>query len=232
MLLFWQTAFYQPLFNLLVFVYGLVGDMGIAIIVLTVLLKLIMYPLSQKTLKSQLALQKLQPQVAKLRQQYSGDKQKISRELMALYSREKVSPFSSCLPLIIQLPFLIALYQVFLSGLESSDLNLIYGFIANPGHLADTFLGIWSLAKPNWIIAVITGLTQYWQAKMIIPNQSTTKIMGDDLAANMSKQALYIMPVITIIFGLSLPAGLMLYWLVNTLLTIGQQYLTIKKHAA
>ncbi|MBI5733611.1 MAG: membrane protein insertase YidC [Candidatus Kerfeldbacteria bacterium] len=226
----WQTLFYQPLFNLLVLVYGWVGDMGVAIIILTILLKLILYPLSRQSLKSQLALQKLQPQVNELKKRYQEDKPKLSREMMALYQQEKISPFSSCLPLLIQLPFLIALYQVFLSGLESGSLNLLYGFINNPGHLNSSFLGVWLLNKPNWLLAIITGATQFWQTKMLLPKGSGPAAAGD-MAASMNKQMLYLMPILTVIFGLRLPAGLMLYWLVNTLLTIGQQYLTIKSHA-
>lgn len=228
----WQIIFYQPLFNLLILVYGWIGDMGVAIIILTILLKLVFYPLSRQSLKSQLALQKLQPQMAELKEKHKTDKEKLSRELMALYKREKVSPFSSCLPLLIQLPFLIAIYQVFRSGLESGHLNLLYSFVSNPGHLADTFLGILSLAKPNWVLAIVTGAVQYWQTKMIIPStqsKNPAPIKSSDIASQMNKQALYLMPILTVIFGLQLPAGLMLYWLVNTLLTIGQQYLTIKK---
>lgn len=186
-----------------------------------------------QSLKSQLALQKLQPQMAELKEKYKTDKERLSRELMALYKREKVSPFSSCLPLLIQLPFLIAIYQVFRSGLESGQLDLLYNFISNPGHLADTFLGILSLAKPNWLLAIVTGAVQYWQTKMIIPSaqsKNSALIKSSDIATQMNKQALYLMPILTVIFGLQLPAGLMLYWLVNTLLTIGQQYLTIKKN--
>ncbi len=227
----WQTLFYQPLFNLLVLVYGLVGDMGVAIIILTVLLKLILYPLSRQSLKSQLALQKLQPQVNELKKRYQEDKQKLSRAMMALYQQEKISPFSSCLPLLIQLPFLIALYQVFRSGLESGSLNLLYGFINNPGHLSSSLLGVWLLNQPSWILAVVTGAAQFWQTKMLLPAH-TGPVASGDMAASMNKQMLYLMPVLTVIFGFRLPAGLMLYWLVNTLLTIGQQYLTIKRHAA
>lgn len=226
----WQTLFYQPLFNLLVLVYGWVGDMGVAIIILTVLLKLVLYPLSRQSLKSQLALQKLQPQVNELKKRYQEDKPKLSREMMALYQKEKISPFSSCLPLLIQLPFLIALYQVFRSGLESGSLNLLYGFINNPGHLNSSLLGLWLLNQPSWLLAIITGAAQFWQTKMLLP-QSPGPAASGDMAASMNKQMLYLMPILTVIFGFRLPAGLMLYWLVNTLLTIGQQYLTIKHHA-
>ncbi|MBU1039096.1 YidC/Oxa1 family membrane protein insertase [Patescibacteria group bacterium] len=230
---FWQTFFYGPLFNLLVFIYNQVGDLGLAIIILTILLKIILYPLSRRSLQSQKALQQLQPKVEELKRKNKGNKEAMSRELMALYQQEKVSPFSSCLPLLIQLPFLFALYSVFGSGLSTNDFSGLYSFVANPGAISDLFLGFWSLGKPNIILAVITGLSQYWQAKMLMstkPAISGEASKDEGLAASINKQALYIMPVMTMVFGFTLPAGLILYWLMNTLITIGQQYLTFTKN--
>ncbi|MFZ5391460.1 MAG: YidC/Oxa1 family membrane protein insertase [Patescibacteria group bacterium] len=229
----WQTIFYKPLFNLLIFIYNQVGDLGLAIIILTILLKLILYPLSRQSLRSQRALQQLQPKVEEIKKKYKDNKEKMSRELMALYQQEKVSPFSSCLPLLIQLPFLFALYSVFRSGLSTNDFVGLYGFVANPGAISDLFLGFWGLAKPNIILAIVTGAFQYWQAKMLI--SSKPAVLGqaskdEGLAASMNKQALYIMPIMTMVFGFTLPAGLMLYWLTNTVITIIQQYLTFAKH--
>ncbi|HAO81111.1 MAG TPA: hypothetical protein DEA87_01405 [Candidatus Veblenbacteria bacterium] len=230
----WQTIFYQPLLNLLVFIYNLVGgDMGIAIIVLTVLIKLILWPLSQQTLKSQKAMQRLQPQVAEIKAKYKDQKDKLAQELMQLYQRERVSPLSSCLPLIIQLPFLIALFQVFRSGLNSGSLEWLYPFITNPGHLNDTLFGFWHLAGRSIPLAVITGAAQFWQTKMLITTKPPVAVPGsqdENMAAMMNKQMKYMLPAMTVVFGFTLPGGLMLYWLVNTLLTIGQQYLTFKKH--
>ena len=230
----WQTIFYQPLLNLLVWIYNLVGgDMGLAIIVLTVVIKLALYPFSQQSLKSQRALQKLQPQVEELKKRLKDQKDKMAQELMRLYQRERVSPLSSCLPLLIQLPFLIALFQVFRSGLNSGSLEWLYPFIANPGHLNDTLFGMWHLAGRSIPLAIVTGLVQYWQTKMLITTRPPVAVPGsqdENLASMMNKQAKYMMPAMTVVFGFTLPGGLMLYWFVNTVLTIGQQYLTFKKH--
>ncbi len=229
----WHTIFYQPLFNLLVWIYNLVGgDMGIAIIVLTVFIKLLLYPLSQQSLRSQRALQKLQPQVEELKKKFKDQKDKLAQELMQLYQREKVSPLSSCLPILVQLPFLIALFQVFRSGLNSTSLEMLYPFVTNPEHLNDTIFGLWNLAQRSIPLAIITGLAQYWQTKMLITTQPPAAVPGsqdENLTSMMNKQMKFMLPVMTVVFGFTLPGGLMLYWLVNTLLTIGQQYLTFKK---
>jgi YidC/Oxa1 family membrane protein insertase len=230
----WDLILYQPLLNLLVAIYNLVGgDMGLAIIVLTILLKILLYPLSQRALKSQRALQKLQPKVEALKAKYKDQKDKLAQELMGLYKQEKVSPMSSCLPLLIQLPFLIALYQVFRNGLNSSSLEMLYPFIHNPGYLADTFLGWWHLAQASWPLGLLTAAAQYWQSKMLTASTPTIKPAdGQDggLAAAMNKQMLYVLPGMTFFFSLTLPGGLILYWLANTILTIGQQYIVFRRH--
>lgn len=230
----WTTVFYQPLFNLLVAIYNLVGgDMGLAIIGLTCLIKLVLYPLSRSSLKSQRALQELQPKVEELKTKFKDSKEKLAQELMRLYQQEKVSPLSSCLPLLIQLPFLIALYQVFGSGLRSGDVSLVYPFIYNPGHLSDLMFGMFSLSRPSWVLALVTAATQYWQAKMLVtkrPPIATPAAKDETMVAAMNKQALYVMPVLTLVFGLSLPSGLILYWLVNIIFTVVQQYLTFRHH--
>lgn len=231
---FWRVIFYQPILNLLVGIYHVVGDMGIAIVLLTLLFKLVLYPLSRQALKSQRALQLLQPKVEELKVKYKDQKDVMSRELMALYQREKVSPFSSCLPLLVQLPLLIALYRVFMSGLNSGSLDLLYSFIPNPGHLSSITLGIWDLTKHSIVLAVLAGAAQYWQSKMLVRTPPAVKTPGakdEGMMASMNKQMLYMMPVITIIFGSRLPSGLVLYWLVNILFTVGQQYLAFRSHA-
>ena len=222
---------YRPIFNLLVFLYNIVPghDFGVSIILLTVLLKLILYPVTSKTLSAQRQMQRLQPQVAKLQQQYKGQKEQLSRELMALYQREKVNPFSSCLPLLIQLPFLIAVYQVFINGLRSSDsLQALYPFVNNPGQLNAVAFGFLNLAQPNLVLAFLAGAAQFWQAKLAEVRRPAVHGGGakdEDMAAAMSKQMLYMMPALTVFISASLPAGLSLYWVAITLLTVGQQYL-------
>src|SRR3989339_752854 len=146
---------YQPILNALVFIYNFTpyNDLGLAIIVMTILIKLIFYPFSLKAIKSQKALQDIQPKIEALKSQYKNQKEKLGQEMMKLYKEEKVSPFSSCLPLLIQLPFLIAVYEVFRTGLAKSALDL-YPFIFNPGQLNPIAFGFLDLAKPQIVLAL------------------------------------------------------------------------------
>ncbi len=154
-------------------------------------------------------------------------KEELGRALMELYKKEKVNPLSSCLPLLIQLPFLVAVYHVFSRGLNSDSLELLYPFISNPGQLNPVSFGFFNLIQPNIFLAILTGLAQFWQSKMLVSKKQPTvpSAKDEDMMAAMNKQMLYFMPIITVVIGASLPAGLILYWLVTTLLTILQQQL-------
>ncbi len=226
------TIFYQPILNLLVFLYNTVSfhDLGLAIIFLTIVLKLALWPLGRSAIKSQKALQDLQPKIDDLKRLHGSDKAALSRATMDMYKSNKVNPFSSCLPLLIQLPFLIAVYRVFSDGVNSK-LNYVYGFIAKPEAIQLISFGFLDLGKPNIVLAVLAGLAQFWQAKMMVTKQPTVKTPGskdESMAAIMNKQMLYFMPAITIFIGISLPGGLTLYWFVLTLATVAQQLLTFK----
>lgn len=227
------TIFYQPILNLLVFLYNTIAfqDLGIAIILLTVVIKLVFWPLGRQAIKSQKSLQDLQPKIEGLKKQYANDRVGLSQATMALYKESKVNPFSSCLPLLIQLPFLWAVYRVFAAGLNN-NLSLVYSFIHKPEMMNIISIGFLNLANRNIPLAVLAGLAQFWQAKMMMTKQPITNIPGakdESMAAIMNKQMLYFMPVITIFIGISLPGGLTLYWFVFTLLTSLQQVLTFKK---
>lgn len=227
------AVFYQPILNLLVFLYNTVSfhDLGIAIILLTVVIKLVLWPLGRSSIKSQKALQDLQPKLEELKKKYSDDKARLSQETMQLYKENKVNPFSSCLPLLIQLPFLLAVYRVFRDGV-SNKLDLVYSFIPRPEVINTISFGFLNLAKPNVYLAVLAGLAQFVQGKMMItkkPEVNTPGSKDESMAAIMNKQMLYFMPAITIFIGISLPGGLTLYWLVLTLITALQQYITFRK---
>jgi len=227
------TVFYQPILNLLVFLYNTVsfGDFGIAIILLTVVIKLVFWPLGRQAIKSQKSLQDLQPKIEGLKKQYAGDKAGLSKATMDMYKENKVNPFSSCLPLLVQLPFLWAVYRVFSNGVNNK-LDLVYSFISRPEAINTIFLGFVDLAKPNIYLAVLAGLAQFIQAKMLITKKPAIKSEGskdESMAAIMNKQMLYFMPAITIFIGISLPGGLTLYWFVLTALTALQQFVTFYK---
>ena len=223
------TILYQPLFNLLIFFYNLVPgqDLGVAIILLTVVIKLILYPFSRQTIRGQKSMQRLQPKIEALKKEYANDREKQAQEMIKLYKEEKVNPLSSCLPLLIQLPFLIAVYQVFIHGINSDSLNLLYPFISNPGQLHTVSLGIVDLAKASWILAVLAGAAQFFQNRMLSTKRPPKNMPGakdENMMAIMNQQMLYVMPVLTVLIGIRLPSGLVLYWFVLTALTVLQQY--------
>ncbi|MFA5000543.1 MAG: YidC/Oxa1 family membrane protein insertase [Patescibacteria group bacterium] len=230
---FFTSVFYQPILNLLVFLYNTISfqDLGVAIILLTAVIKLVFWPLGRSSIKSQKALQELQPKLEELKKQYGKDKAGLSQATMALYKENKVNPFSSCLPLLIQLPFLIAVYRVFRDGVDNK-LELVYSFIGRPEVLNVISFGFLDLSKRSIVLAVLAGLAQFWQAKMLSRKKPAVVSPGskdESMTAIMNKQMLYFMPAITIFIGLSLPAGLTLYWFVLTLFTALQQVVTFKK---
>ncbi len=227
------SIFYQPILNLLILLYNTIAfqDLGIAIIVLTIIIRLVFWPLSKSSIKSQKALQDLQPKINELKNKYKDDKVELSRATMDLYKENQVNPFSSCLPLLIQLPFLFAVYRVFRDGLNNK-LDLVYSFIAKPATINALSLGFLDLSKPNIYLAVLAGLAQFWQAKMMVttkPSINTPGSKDESMTAIMNKQMLYFMPAITVFIGLSLPGGLTLYWFVLTFLTALQQVITFHK---
>ena len=229
-----NAIFYQPILNLLVFLYNIIPghDIGLAIIIMTVIIKLILLPLSKQSIKSQKSLQELQPKIDEIKKKYADNKEEQGRAMMQLYKQEKVNPFSSCLPLLIQLPFLWAVFMVFRDGLSGQSLNLVYSFIYQPEVINTISLGFINLAKPNIILAILAGLAQFWQAKMMITKRPDVRGSGakdEDMMAIMNKQMLYIMPALTVFIGLSFPGGLALYWLITTLLTALQQLYLFKK---
>lgn len=231
------AIFYQPILNLLVGIYNIIPghDLGIAIVILTVIIKIALLPLAHKSLKSQKALQILQPKIKEIQTKYKEDKQRMTIELMELYKREKVSPFSSFLPLLIQLPILIALYRVLIKGLGEEKLSGLYSFIYNPEHLNNVSFGILNLGEKNLVLAVFAGVAQFIQSKMFSqkqPPKEVSKKAGakdEAMLSIMNKQMLYFMPAFTVFIGATLPAGLTLYWFLSTVLMIIHQYIFFRK---
>jgi YidC/Oxa1 family membrane protein insertase len=239
MLAFFHTIIYQPLYNILIFLYNVVPgkDFGVSIILITLLIRTILIPLYKKQIDSQKKMQDLQPKIKALQEKTKGNKEQQTKQLMELYKEHKTNPFSGCLPLIVQLVFLIAIYQVLIrissNGL-AVDPSQLYSFVANPGKINQFFISLVDLTKPNIIIAALAAIAQYFQTKMLMqsqpqPEKKKTDDSKPDLAQMMSKQMLYLGPFLTLFIGIRFPAGLALYWLVGTLFMLIQQILIEKK---
>ncbi len=231
MIFLFNEILYKPLFNALIFLYNYLsfGDLGIAIILLTIVIRLVLFPLFYKGAKDQAILQRLAPRIKEIQTNHKDDKEKQTKAMMDLYREHKVSPFSGFLLLIIQLPVLIALYQVFLSGFSTDALNILYPFISAPTELNHFFLGLIDLSKRNIIIALAAGLAQYFQAKLSMP-QNNRSLKDLSPAERMGRQMLYLGPILTFVFlyFLNLPSAVGLYWLTTSLFSAIQQIMINK----
>lgn len=237
----YYTVLYEPIFNAMIWLYDVLpfNDMGVAIILLTLAIKVVLFWPSLSALKSQKKLQETQPKIAEIREKYKDNKEELGKHLMEFYKVNKVNPFSSCLPLIIQLPILIALYRAFFHGLQldpatgllqADQITHLYGYLQDvytTRTIDPTFFGLVDLAKThNIIFAVLAGLAAFFQTKTLQAKRAAVKTPGskdEDLAASVNKQMMYLMPVLTVVFGYQFPAGVTLYWLVSTLFSLGQQ---------
>lgn len=210
--------FVYPIFNLLVILYNALGDMGLAIIALTIIIRILLLPLANKAFRSQRRLQALQPELKKLQEKHKDDREKLAQELMAFYKREGVSPASSCLPVLIQIPVLITLFAVFkdiVSG-NSNYINHLYSFVSRPDTLDPSFLGWIDLSQRDvLVLPLIAAMLQFIQSRMLMPKDVSTPAIN--------KQMMYIFPFLTFIFASSLPAALPLYWAAQSLFQIVQQ---------
>lgn len=239
---FFNTVLYEPLFNGLIYIYDVLPwkDLGIAIIILTLIIKFLLYFPSRSSIKAQKTLQETQPKLDAIKAKYKDNREEMGKQLMNFYKENKVNPFSSCLPLLIQLPILIALYRVFFGGLTTdaesgilvaNQVQHLYGYLESTYSstpINTMFLGFVDLAaKNNYILALLAGALQFWQGKMMMrkkPEINTKGSLDEGKAAAMNRQMMYLMPAITVIFGIQFPAGLTLYWTVSTLFQVIQQY--------
>lgn len=232
-----NAVLYQPLFNALVFLYDYLPgrDFGIAVILLTVLIRIVLYPSMVKSLKSQKALAELQPKIKKIQEEFKNDRERQAKETVALYQKEKISPFGGCLPLFIQLPILIALYRVFWKGFEANELNNLYSFVPRPEQIDPNFLGgMINLAVPSLLLAVLAGVGQFlqtWYQNRLNPKvpAGSGKGAADQFSGMMQKQMLYFFPIFTVFILWKLPAAIGLYWITTSLFSVAQQYLVFKK---
>lgn len=232
-----NTIVFIPLTNALVFLTSLLwGNIGLAVIALTILIKIVLLPLSYAQTKSQIAIKKIQPHIDEIKKN-TPDKTEQSKKIMELYKEHNTNPLSGCLPLIIQLPIIIALYNVFLQG-AAVDQSVLYSFVHAPEHISNFFLGI-NMTSKSLLIAVIAGVSQYFQLKLSPSMQDspkssedTEKSMETAMAENMQKMMKYTLPIMITVFAAIVPAAVALYWVVTNIFQIIQEWWINKKIAA
>lgn len=222
----WELVLLQPLINILIAIsHYMLNNFGITIIILTLVIRFILLPLTLKQLRSSKKMQDLQPQLVELQKKYAKDKQKLAQEQMKLYKESGVNAAGCALTMIIQFPIWIALYQAIIAALAFNPealLNLsryLYSWAVPLAQLPfnASFLGV-NLAVGNPILAILVGITMWVQQKMVTPTNQ------DPRTAQQSQMMLWMMPLIFTFFSFSFPAGLAVYWLVSNLFSIVVQY--------
>lgn len=228
---FWVNVFYRPIFNTLILLISIMPghSLGWGIILLTLIIKLILLGPNHKALKAQKQMQKVQPQLDALKIKYKDDPQKLARETMEVWKKYKVSPMSSCLPILIQFPVLIALFYVVKAGLGNINPDLLYSTLGDFDlhAVSPTFLGIIDLTKLNVIVLpIIVGGLQFLQMRLTLAKSKSmvpAKKDGPNPMPMMNNMMQYFMPLMIAFFTASLPAAVGFYWGTSTLFGIGQQ---------
>ncbi len=231
----WFLIFYQPIYNALFFLISVVpwGDVGIAVILLTVIVKLILFPLAKKSIVSQVKLKSLEADIQKIKES-GASKEEQAKKTFELYKINKVNPLSGCLIVIIQLPIIFALYKVFLQALNLDESSL-YSFVHFPEVINSHFLGLIDMHEKSLVLALIAGITQFFQMKLITPPAKKTSgdagkpSFKDELAKSMNMQMKYFLPVFITIVAYQVSSAAALYWATSNLFTIGQEMIVRRK---
>jgi YidC/Oxa1 family membrane protein insertase len=222
----WNTILYQPLLNALAFLVSIIpgGDVGIAVILLTILVKIILFPLSQKSIESQAEMNILAPEINKIKAS-GASKEEQAKQTFDLYKKHNTNPFSGCLLVLIQIPVIFALYYVFFKGINFES-GLLYSFIKVPSEINMIFLGFIDITKKSLILAILAGLSQYLQA-YFMPKPAVSSGNGtsfsESFAKSMSMQMKYVFPFIVAFIAYSISGAVALYWIISNLFMVGQQ---------
>ncbi|MBU6141794.1 membrane protein insertase YidC [Patescibacteria group bacterium] len=218
-----QAIFYTPFLNALIVFYNTIAfhDLGVAIILLTLAIRIAFMPLFYKGARNQTLIQKLQPDIKKIQHQHKDDKEKQAQAMMELYRQHNVNPFSGFLMLLVQLPVLIGLYRVFLQKITPESLTLLYSFVAVPQQINATFLHLLNLQNPSILMVILAAAAQYVQGRLALPKLEKGQELST--ADQMTRQMIFIGPVITVVILGTLPSAIGLYWVVTSVFTAGQQ---------
>jgi YidC/Oxa1 family membrane protein insertase len=227
-----------PLFNLLILIYAVlpVKDLGVAIIILTIIIRLLIGPLVKRQLHHQKAMNDLKPELKKVKEKAKGDKQKESQLMVELFKEKKINPFSSIGLTLLQFPILLTLFFVLNRVLDPSNystisyefvrnLDAIQAIITDPSHFNPTFLGLVHMSEPSLVLAALAGLGQFIQTKQLMPQNTFGAKPGAKAGFNMT----LIFPIVTVVIAARLPAALALYWFVSSAVALIQQQSVLKQ---
>ncbi|OGZ45099.1 MAG: hypothetical protein A3J54_04455 [Candidatus Ryanbacteria bacterium RIFCSPHIGHO2_02_FULL_45_13b] len=228
-----NEIFFRPLLNILVCFTGILPfhDLGLAVIILTILVRLVLFPFTHHSLKSQIKMRSLEPEIARIRDDHKDNKEEQARRTMALYKEHGINPFSGCVMLLVQLPLLIGLYRVFLVGVDEMG-GYVYSFVSLPTSIHTLFLGVIDLMEVSIFLAILSGLTQFIQMKLSVPASSLGNQQKTDISNMMTTQMTYVMPMIIFVIGLQFAAAVSLYWTTMNIFAIIHEMIVRKKAEA
>lgn len=228
----WTNLFYQPIYNALIFIIDHItfGDVGFAVIILTIIVKLVLFPLSKKSIRSQFLMKKIEPMLKKIKEDYPN-KEEQAKKTFELYKQYKVNPFSGCLVLIIQLPVIFALYYAFYKGLAIGT-DPLYSFVSMSTNLHTMFLGVIDIHGKSLVLAILAGISQFIQGQMMFAKkpkadktvESKPKTFQEQMSDSMSMNVRYILPIFITFIAYKISAAVALYWITSNIFTIAQEW--------
>jgi YidC/Oxa1 family membrane protein insertase len=236
----YHTLIATPLYNGLIFLMDIIPwvDAGVAVVLFTIVVRLILFPLSKKAVTAQIRMKEIEPELNKIKEQYKDDRQLQAVKMMELYKSKKFNPFSSILLLFIQLPILFALYSIFVnSGLPSVNAEKLYSFVSIP-HVDMNFLGLVDIAGPSIILSLIAAASQFFQLHYSVSASpkptnidKTKQPNAQDIANQMTRNMKYIFPVIVFLISYKISAAIAIYWSISSLFTLAQELYIRHKYA-
>ncbi len=236
----WNTIFYEPIYNALVFAINNItfGDVGFAIIFITIIVKFILFPLTKKSIKSQILMKKIEPELKSIKKDFPN-KEEQAKKTFELYKKYGVNPFSGCLVVLLQLPVIFALYYVFYQGLDLSN-GPLYSFIQSPININNNFLGLVDIHSKSMTLAVLAGVSQFIQGYLATPIKSKTKETQKDkkeepktfqeqMSDSMQLNIKYFLPIFIAFIAYQISAAVALYWITSNIFTIAQEWYVRRK---
>jgi YidC/Oxa1 family membrane protein insertase len=219
---------YTPLYNGLVGLSDLLPflDAGLIIILFTIIVKLVLFPISKKAVRTQAMMKLVEPELNAIKEKYKNDKQAQALQVMNFYKAKQINPFSSIFLLFIQLPIIFALYKIFYTGFSPVDTSILYSFITAPASINMVFIGLIDVASKSWIMALVAAVSQFFQIRYsmpVLPPKKDKPTFSEDFARNMQVQMKYIFPVMIFFISYHVAAALALYWTTSNIFMIGQE---------
>ena len=228
MIAFFKTTIYIPLYNFLIFLLNIDWlDAGLAAVVLTILVKFVLYPLSKKASLTQIKMKEKDGELQAIKKKYK-DRQEQALKVMEFYRGNKINPFGSILTLLIQMPIIISLYYIFLrSGLPDVDASLLYSFVKAPESVSMVFLGFLDVSQKSILLAGLAGISSFWQMHLSAPSKflpAGAPLNKENFPQMMAKQMKYTMPIVVFVISWQLSGIIALYWFISNLMSIIQDW--------